>query len=185
MRIFIALCPPTILAQQLALLGGGIPRARWDAAEKLHITLRFCGDICGQPYAELLERLAKIRASAFELQLASVGHFPPRGQPRSLWVGARATPQLFELKSAIDAAADAVGLDPDPRNFVPHLTLARLRNAPTDKVAAFLAHHSLYEAPLWSVEEFVVMRSILSPGGSKYDVVERFALEPVDPPGEA
>lgn len=182
MRTFIALVPPPVLAQQLALLGGGIPGARWEGADKLHVTLRFCGEVYGRPYEELREGLAKVRAASFNLELASVGHFPPRGQPRALWVGVRASEALFGLRSEIGSAVDAVDLEPDPRNFVPHLTLARLKNSPTDKVAAFLARHSLYAAPVWHVDEFVVMRSVLSPGGSKYDVVERFALERGDAP---
>ena len=44
-RLFTAVTLPDQIIRRLALLGGGIPGARWVAAENLHMTLRFIGDV--------------------------------------------------------------------------------------------------------------------------------------------
>ena len=48
MRLFVALSIPEPVAQSLLLLQGGVPGARWQAREQLHLTLRFIGDVDGR-----------------------------------------------------------------------------------------------------------------------------------------
>lgn len=174
LRLFVGLTVPDLLAQQLVLLGGGIEGARWETPEKLHLTLRFIGDIDGGTRATIDEALRTVTFDPFELALHGCGHFPPRGEPRALWLGIRDSPPLLELRGRIENALRDVGLDPDPRNFAPHLTLARLRRPPAKKVAAWLSMHAMYEAPPFVVEQFALFSSVLGPRGSKYAVIESY-----------
>lgn len=176
--IFVALPVPELLGQQLALLGGGIPGARWEPSEKMHLTLRYLGATEGSQLAAVYDALGKIRFDPFELTLAGAGHFPPRGQPRTVWVGVQDASAVTALHAKVERAVAAAGVDPDRRNFAPHVTLARLRNAPEKKVAEFLAHHSLFAAPAFTVDALTVMSSIRSPGGSKYKVERRYPAAP-------
>ncbi len=175
-RLFVGLPVPEPLATQLTLLGGGIEGARWEAAEKLHLTLRFLGDVDGGELAALDDALASVRAPAFALTLRGCGHFPPRGEPRALWIGVAPCPALLTLHDRIEAAVREAGFDPDARNFAPHVTLARLRSAPARKVAAWLSMHAMWEAPPFAVEDFTVYASVLGPRGSKYAPHARYPL---------
>ena len=47
MRLFVALPIPDPVAQPLMLLQGGVPGARWQQREQLHLTLRFIGEVNG------------------------------------------------------------------------------------------------------------------------------------------
>ena len=176
MKVFVALGLPELLAQQLALMGGGIPGARWEPAQKLHLTLRYIGDAEGSLLDDIDTALARVRADPFRLALAGVGHFPPRGKPRSVWAGVQAPTDVSTLHDKIDRALQAVGLDPDHRKFAPHVTLARLKNSPEHKVAEFLAHHGLFSAPAFSVDAFALYSTIRGPAGSKYRVEKRYPL---------
>jgi 2'-5' RNA ligase len=176
LRLFVALELPEMLAQQLALMGGGIPGARWEPVEKLHLTVRFLGELEGAVLDETIEALERVRMDRFSLTLSGVGHFPPRGQPRSVWAGVQDAKAVTELHEKIERELEDVDVDPDRRKFAPHVTLARLKGSPERKVAEFLMHHSLFVAPPFDVEWFTLMSSVTSPGGSKYRVEQRFEL---------
>ncbi len=167
-RLFVGLSLPPLLAQQLALLGGGIEGARWEAPEKLHLTLRYLGSVDGGQRAELDECLRSVRSSPFALTIRGCGHFPPRGEPRSLWLGLEDSPALMDLHDQLEGALRSAGFEPDVRGFVPHITLARLKRSPSKKVAAWLGMHALWDAPPFEVESFTLYSSILNQAGSKY-----------------
>lgn len=175
-RLFVALTLPELLAQQIALVQGGIPGARWEAAEKLHMTLRFIGEVEGEDVDAVTQALGRVKARAFELVLAGVGHFPPRGEPRALWIGVREPGPVVDLQGRIEAELRRSGSEPETRKFVPHVTLARLQRTSSRKVADFLGHHALFEAPPFTVADFALMSSVLGPAGSKYRVEQRFGL---------
>lgn len=177
-RLFIGIEMPPLLAQQLVLLGGGIEGARWEAAEKLHLTLRFLGDVDGGMRATLDEALRSVHGERFSLTLRGCGHFPPRGDPRALWIGIEDCPPLLALQRRIEAAVRAAGFEPDARNFAPHVTLARLRRANSKKLAGWLSSHALWDAPPFEVEAFTLFSSVLGPGGSKYTAESSYALDP-------
>ena len=176
-RLFVGIAMPPLLAQQLVLLGGGIEGARWESAEKLHLTLRFLGDVDGGMRAVLDDALRSVRGERFSLRLRGCGHFPPRGEPRALWIGIEDCPPLLELQRRIEAAVRDAGFEPDARNFAPHVTLARLRRANAKKLAGWLSSHALWDAPPFEVEAFTLFSSILGPGGSKYTPETLYPLE--------
>lgn len=176
-RLFTAVPLPEPVRQHLALLGGGVPGARWEPEEKLHLTLRFIGEIDGGTAKDVTEALATVRFPAFTLVLRGCGHFPPRGQPRTIWIGVQDARPLQELHAKIDRVLTREGLEPDRRKFAPHVTLARLRNAPERKVAEFEAYHNLFVSQPIDVEAFSLMSSVRNDRGSKYRVERIFPSE--------
>src|SRR6478736_1792645 len=50
-RIFVALRPPLAMREALLALRTGLPGARWQTDEQLHLTLRFVGEV-DRPEAE-------------------------------------------------------------------------------------------------------------------------------------
>ncbi len=51
MRLFVALAIPAGVAQSIMLIQGGVPGARWQTREQLHLTLRFIGEVDGRDAA--------------------------------------------------------------------------------------------------------------------------------------
>lgn len=174
-RLFVALTLPESLAERLTWLQGGIPGARWESADKLHMTLQFLGAV-EHGVKNVGRALEQVRMEPFHLQLAGVGHFPPRGEPRSIWVGVRDPKRVTELHARVTRVLESVGVDLDRRRFAPHVTLARLHRAPEDKVVEFLRHHALFEAEPFVVQRIVLMSSVLGPGGSKYRIEQSIRL---------
>src|SRR5689334_11677823 len=62
--------------------------ARWVAAENLHITLWFIGEVPDERAAAIADVLhAPFDTPAFNLSAAGCGTFPPFGPPRVFWIG--------------------------------------------------------------------------------------------------
>src|ERR1700761_7277278 len=176
MRLFVALSIPDSVAASLMLLQGGVPGARWQAREQLHLTLRFIGEVDGRDAHALDDALAGIDAPAFELQLHGVGQFGNK-QPHSLWAAARRNDLLDHLQRKVDAAIRRVGQPQDAHKFTPHVTLARLRHPELEKVWEWLTDHALYTSDEFTVGAFCLYSSKLTSDGSVYAIEQEYPLE--------
>ncbi|MCX4245494.1 RNA 2',3'-cyclic phosphodiesterase [Paraliomyxa miuraensis] len=177
MRLFVGIELPPVITDHLALVGGGIPRARWEDRSKLHVTVRFIGEVDGGTKRRIEDALQAVRCAPFSLAATGVGFFPPGGKPRILWAGVEPVAPLRELHERVERALVHAGLAPEGRKYTPHITLARLRDPPRHKVIEFLQHQALLRTSEVEVEAFQLYSSVLSPGGSKYRIEHHYPLE--------
>ncbi len=176
MRLFVALSIPEAVAQSLMLLQGGVPGARWQSREQLHLTLRFIGEVDGRDARAIDDVLSAIAAPAFDLQLHGVGQFGNK-QPDALWAGARRNTALEHLQKKVDTAIRRVGQPLDAHKFTPHVTLARMRNPEPGKVIEWLTYHALYTSTEFTVGAFCLYSSVLTSDGSVYRIEQTYPLE--------
>ncbi len=175
-RLFVALELPEAVRSRLALLQGGVPGARWSTDEQLHLTLRFIGEVPENVANDIDDALTEIRAPGFTLELAGVGEFGSK-KPRALWAGVRPNESLLHLQKKVESALQRIGLAAEERKFSPHVTLARLKAAPQEKVVQFLTHHALFSSAPFEVSRFVLFSSHLGSGGSVYHAERIYPLE--------
>lgn len=176
-RLFVALVLPGAVCRWLSALAGGIPGARWVEEENLHLTLRFLGETEDGRVDDLVTALQRIDTPAFPLALHGVGQFGGDRKARALWAGVAASPALAHLQAKVESAVVRAGFPPETRKFLPHVTLARLKDAPPDRVGRFLAAHALLQPPPFTVDAFHLFESLPGRGGSVYLTLERFSLE--------
>lgn len=174
-RLFTALEIPRNVALSLSLLRGGLPGARWIDVENYHLTLRFIGDVDGRTADEIVDRLDRIDREEFQISLTGIGSFGSK-KPHSIWAGVSSSPELLALQADIDRICKRVGLAPDPRKFMPHVTLARLKNARLDDVVHYLSGRGNFHTMSFNVGRFVLMSSKESVGGGPYLTEEVFHL---------
>lgn len=174
-RLFTALEIPRDAALSLSLLRGGLPGARWIDTENYHITLRFIGDVEGHVADEIANALDRVRRPAFGVALSGVGAFGSK-KPHSVYAGVTSSPDLSALQAEIERICQRLGLPADPRKFVPHVTIARLRNSSPNDVAAYLSARGNFAAMPFRVGRFVLMSSRDSVGGGPYIVEEAWPL---------
>jgi RNA 2',3'-cyclic 3'-phosphodiesterase len=175
MRLFVALAIPRGVAESLMLIQGGVPGARWQSREQLHLTLLFIGEVNGEDVDAIDDALAGIEAPDFTVQLHGVGQFGNK-QPHSLWAAARPNPALDHLQRKVDAAIRWVGQAPDSHKFTPHVTVARLGHSDPDKVVEWLQYNALYTSAEFEVGAFALYSSLLTSDGSVYRVEEEYPL---------
>ncbi|WP_374466831.1 RNA 2',3'-cyclic phosphodiesterase [Ferrovibrio sp.] len=176
-RLFVALSFPDEVRRSLAALCAGVPGARWANPEQFHLTLRFIGEVDGRIAHAISEELSSITMPDFELNLFGVGTFGDKRKANTLWAGVRPNPALNRLQEKVDNAVLRVGLPPDRRKFAPHVTLARLNNAPFDRLGAYLSHHALYNAPPFTCDRFTLYSSFLSSSGAIYTPEHVYRLD--------
>jgi 2'-5' RNA ligase len=174
-RLFVGLGLPAELAARLEAMGGGIPGARWVEARNLHVTLRFIGEVDEGTAAEIDETLAAVSAPVFALELNGFGTFG-RSAPNHLWVAADKAPALIHLQAKVESALARLGLVPEGRKYLPHVTLARLRDAPVSRVQDFIARNSPFHAGPWTVDHFVLFQSRLGRSGAEYEAIAEYPL---------
>jgi 2'-5' RNA ligase len=176
-RLFIALRPPPAIRQALASSQSGIPGARWQADAQLHITLRFIGDVESHQAEDVVSALSGLDAPALDLRLSGVGLFGKGDRINALWAGVEPVEGITALHHKIDRALVRAGLAPDPRAFLPHLTLARFSASTRASVAdGWLADHAGLSSLPFKAAEFILYESQMGRHGSDYRTVERWPL---------
>jgi 2'-5' RNA ligase len=175
-RLFIAVDLPDTIKENLRSMSFGIPGAKWIGPDQLHLTVRFIGEVDGALFLDVKTILEEIRLASFSLQLKGVGFFPPRGVPRVLWVGLEKNDPLQRLRKKIDSSLLRVKVEPEGRKFSPHITLARLKNSPVQKITNFLSGNGLFSQEPFQVEDFKLYSSILSPKGAFHRVERIYPL---------
>lgn len=175
MRLFVALALPDDVAESLLLMEAGIPGARWQRREQLHLTLRFIGEVDGRLAGDIDDALTALRTPGFALELHGVDTFGGR-DPRQIWAGVRSNPALSHLQKKIESALQRIGLPPEPRKFTPHVSLAKLKASPREKIMAYLSAHALYSSAPFDIDAFGLYSSTLTPNGSLYRCERRYPL---------
>lgn len=194
MRLFIALDIDEAIRERIARFVEGVrnfaPDARWVKPESLHVTLKFIGE---QPEAKVdsvQTALKAVSAIAPAIQFRDYGFFPNPKSARVFWVGMASGPELPALAAAIDETMPALGIDKEERAFTPHLTLARAggrsgsphrrKEDRPNRVFQILQNRlatlSTTDFGSMTAHEFFLYQSQLSPKGSKYTKIARFAL---------
>lgn len=168
-RMFFALWPTAATARKLAghartleaQAGGRVTRT-----DSIHLTLAFLGDIALDRLDTLLAPPADVTAPAFELYLDRLGLWRRNGIG---WAAPSRIPEaLVDLQMRLSAWLLAAGFRLEARPFVPHVTL--IRKAPG------MCPEMAIPPIAWTVREFVLVRSRLSAAGSRYETLDRFAL---------
>jgi len=174
LRLFIAIDIPDDIRTLMCGMGSSIPGARAVPADQLHLTLKFLGDTDSGRLSDIKEALAAIDFAPFTINLQRVGHFPPRGNPRVIWAGIEPLVEVTRLRNAIEKSLAGIGIERDHRKFSAHVTLARLKNSPLNRVTQFLAGNSFFETPPFTVREFLLYSSSLSARGAVHSMLAAF-----------
>ena len=64
----------------------------------------------------------------------------------------------------------------EERKFTPHVTLARLKDAPADRIGRFLSDRGLFRAGPMPVDHVTLYRSHLGNGGAVYEALREYPL---------
>lgn len=159
---------------------GGQATVRWTTPENIHLTLKFLGDTDPAVLQRLSDTLTHLVRPLFpfEIEARGIGFFPAPEHPRIFWSGfdPQSAEVLSLLQQALERDLGELGFEPDPRDFLPHVTLGRLRASSRPDFADFAARYQDESFGKSYVKDFVLYESSLTPSGPKYTVINRFTL---------
>jgi 2'-5' RNA ligase len=188
MRLFVAIDVPeewrreaaTALDRLAAECGAALRPV--DAA-RLHVTVRFLGEVEATSAGALAQALASASVAACSLGLAPVGTFGGRRGPRVVWLGIDAEPSCLDgVRATIDRVVDgtlgASGAGEQP--WRPHLTLARVRDRASAEerrtIEAVVASLPVPNAHRFEATTVALYRSHLGSAGPRYELLARSAV---------
>jgi 2'-5' RNA ligase len=188
LRLFCAVeLPPDARARAAAhvarLRAGASPHLKvsWEREDKLHVTLKFFGDVAPASSDQLTRAVARVaaRVAPFELRLEGCGVFPSRSRPHVLWLGIGDDgAQSNALQSELENECARENFPRDLRPFHPHVTVARLRATSHDaRTLAKLHAETEFEPLSFRVGEIVLMQSEFAASGSIYTARSRHELK--------
>lgn len=175
MRIFFAVFPPSGILEQAERAQIGLPDTKWETLENLHITLLFLGEIQGQKLENLSESVRKLKLSPFSISFQSVRVFR-NGRDSVLWTEAVPSDSLKKMNLELKKIAASQEITVQDREFTPHLTLGRIKKFNETKFLEYAGLFGDFSTEEFSVNEFCLVSSVLSPSGSRYSILETFPL---------
>ena len=177
MRIFIAaLLPEDIrlnLNEYVAKLKPSFEGVKWERDEKLHVTLKFLGEVNEATVNDISEDLETLcrKHSPFKMEVARLGGFPDLEKPRVLYIGLSPNEELSALQSEIEEGLIPFGFEKEKHRFIPHVTIGRVKRRLGIQSAVPMAEKVEFE-----INKIGVIKSKLEPKGSVYTPLRVFEL---------
>lgn len=183
MRSFIAINLPDPIKTDIdffvARLRPAGPPARWVPGSNFHLTLKFLDEISPEQVMPIRGAItmAVSNVGAFDIRLGGFGVFPNERKARVLWIGIEDGFETMKtLARDIDRVIAPLGFAREEREFSAHVTLARFREpVPVDTLMKE-ATRTPYHSEAIRVEKIDLMKSVLSPKGAEYSVLDSVRL---------
>lgn len=158
-------------------------RVGWEKPEKLHLTLKFLGDVDETQLRNLTESVtATARQFAeFKLKISQTGVFPAKRNAQILWLGVSNEQGILpEVNRILEDECERRGLTKEKRGFKAHLTIARLRE-PHQSLKLMEKHLSEnFRSDEFTISGVTIYESVLQKFGSIYSVVSKHEFRGVE-----
>ncbi len=175
-RLFTGIEIPSEIGLALSAYRGGLPGARWIDPENYHITLRFIGDIDARMADDVCSILGDSRwREPIAITLDGLDTFGG-SKPRAVFARTSGNGELTDLQAEQERMMRQIGLPPETRKFIPHVTLARLKNVSPIDVADYMATRGHFPKLTFTAQRFVLYSSRASVGGGPYVIEAAYPL---------
>jgi 2'-5' RNA ligase len=167
------------LGKVVARLAEARADVRWERTEKLHITLKFLGQVEMPALDALGEAVVQAVAGigAFDVVYEKIGGFPSVKRPRIIWAGARKHEVLRELQKRIESECLRLAVGkPEDRPFHPHITIGRVKSERGMSRLTATLKSITFQPVSARCSEILLMRSELHPAGSRYYTLRSIPL---------
>ncbi len=153
----------------------------WVDNSHLHITLNFLGDVPDTLVPDICRVTTEAVAdlTSFSMHVQGVGCFPSTAKPRVIWLGIEeGADELIQLNDRIAVVLEGLRIPRERKDYVPHLTLGRLKRGGrwNAQLLDAICRHSEFNAGSCGVDEVVVYSSFLDRSGPSYTAMSRIEL---------
>jgi len=175
-RSFLAIELPNPIIKKIEEVQGDLRSTRadvrWVNPEKIHLTLKFFGNIEESRIDLILKSIEEpIRNTLpFSLRVLGIGAFPNLKNPRVVWMGlVDGKDVLTSFQKQIENQLGKIGFQSEDRPFHPHLTLGRMKSSRgKEELVAKMEKHKEEGFGDFQVGRLVLFKSDLRPTGPIY-----------------
>ena len=149
------------------------PSIRWESKSKLHITIKFIGDVSSELYKDIADCLSEVcsKYKSISLKTRGIRSYPNKRNPRVVVLELEDNELITRLKRDIDQSLNKIGIEEDTRIFKPHITLGRIKNKPK------LNFNGLGNIEMtFKINDISLISSKLTKSGSIYTIENSFKL---------
>lgn len=152
--------------------------------DNIHLTVVFMGNIRSED-VRAIEKEARdlcVFYEPFKIALKGLGVFPNTRRPRVLWLGLDMdTERISSFRDSLQERLLTFGINEEKRAFTPHLTLGRFRRPERHDplLGDIISRYADIKTPVGRLEELVMFKSELRPGGAEYTRLNAFPLKGV------
>lgn len=183
-RSFLAIEVPEIILKKIGQVQEDLKSShadvRWVSPEKIHLTLRFFGNVDESRIEPIVQSIrGPIQStSPFSVSVKGIGVFPHLRNPRVIWIGLLDEKKvLVSFQERVGTELEKIGYEPEDRPFQAHLTLGRVKSS-RGKEGLIERVERCKETEIgdFQVDRVVLFRSDLRPTGPIYTPLREIRL---------
>ncbi len=180
-RLFVSLNLPEKIRDKINSLrfdaDPGDNKHKWEPKDKLHLTLKFIGEVEENLIAPIANELNFIENyEAINCDTVNYGFFYSKKQPRILWLGLHTDKIIFNLVEELNSRLEKLLIPREKKEFTSHITILRIRGTTSDR---FIENFKNFEVPAikFKADEVSLIKSELLPLGSVYKEIKKYKLK--------
>lgn len=179
MRCFIAIDLPIHVKSRIfhkfeLLFKKRLFKGKYTDKDSLHLTLKFFGEISEEKIKEIDKELQKMKFGKFECDMGDIGFFGGEENIKIIWVEMVAK-EIYKLQEEISNVLKS-GRKRDDK-FVSHITTARVKAVVNKNELLKELRNFNFKKLKFEVDEFLLMKSELTPEGPKYKILKKYKLD--------
>jgi 2'-5' RNA ligase len=180
-RLFVALIIPSDIKRDLFNICNKLSEKnehyRWENPEKIHLTLKFIGEVEEDILDSIKENLEFIGDfSSFDFKVTKFGFFYRDNEPKILWAGLETDERIHKLVYDLNQTLSRFSVPVENRKFKPHLTMLRLKRNPGSEFLNKFRGYTFDEMS-FSSNEVSLMKSELFRTGAVYTEIQKYILK--------
>ena len=150
---------------------------KWEAKEKIHLTLKFIGEVREELLPQIIDELEFVKKySTFNCTISKFGFFFRDNQAKILWCNLETDDSIISLVDEINSILKKFDIEAEKRKFKSHLTLLRIKDKVDEKFIKSFKEY-LFDPIKFKTGEVELIQSILKPSGSEYKVLKIYELK--------
>jgi RNA 2',3'-cyclic 3'-phosphodiesterase len=153
-------------------------RVKWVEEENLHLTLKFIGEVPEEMVGKIKNQLSVVpEMGEISFSIEGIGIIKNLADPRAIYANINNGSAIEMLSHEIDKRLADIGILPETKKFLPHLTLGRIKILNDKELLRDILSdfkNSYFQKEV--CREFILFESVLTQKGPIYKKVSGYPL---------
>lgn len=149
---------------------------KWESNEKIHLTLKFIGDVADNLIPPISNELEFVKTyPALDFSITKFGFFYRNGIAKILWAGLKTDSTVYKLVKELNYRLEKFDIKIEKRKFKPHLTLLRIKSTTNEDFINNFNNY-VFENVNFKADRIALVKSELFKEGAKYSDLKLYEL---------